>query len=60
MINGYADKTFRPNEKIKRAEFVAMIAKVFGRNVENTSGVQKFPDVPSDYWAVKYINDAAE
>ena len=60
MINGYDNETFKPDNKIKRSEFVAMIAKVFGRDVENTSGVQKFPDVPSDYWATKFINEAAE
>ena len=60
MINGYEDKTFRPNENITRAEFVAMIAKAFNRDISKATAETKFIDVNPYHWAIKFINDAAE
>ena len=35
IINGYEDKTFRPNDKITRAEFVKIINKAFDIDYKN-------------------------
>ena len=53
-INGYGDNTFRPNEPIKRNEFVKIFNKVFG--LTNKSGIV-FEDT-KDNWAKDEIDIA--
>lgn len=56
IIDGYADKTFRPDALITRAE-IAKMASMFDNldiPIENT-----FSDVPADHWAYSYISSAA-
>ncbi|MFB9329272.1 S-layer homology domain-containing protein [Paenibacillus aurantiacus] len=59
IITGYADSTFRPQAKVTRAEFTAMITRAF--DLKPTNGVTpKFADaskIPS--WASAYIAEAA-
>ena len=50
-INGYEDKTFRPDNSITRAEFIKIVNKVFGYN---DKGTQPFTDVNQNDW---YYND---
>ncbi|MGM9592588.1 MAG: S-layer homology domain-containing protein [Oscillospiraceae bacterium] len=47
-INGYADGTFRPNEKITRAATMAMINRVLDRHVENVEDLLPDMNVWSD------------
>lgn len=51
IINGYPDKTFRPNDKITRAEFVRIVNKAFGFN---KVGTKTLKDVKEGAW---YEND---
>ncbi|BAS27344.1 S-layer homology domain-containing protein [Limnochorda pilosa] len=58
IIKGYPDGTFRPSEKITRAEMVAMVQRAVDRlhdltaDLPNRSGWQAtFRDVPADHWA---------
>ena len=51
------DEKFRPNDPVTRAEF-ATLATAFEDLV--LISTNKFPDVPNDHWAVKFINSAAE
>ena len=54
-ISGYPDNTFRPNNNIKRSEFVTMIVALYG----TTSGAASpFSDVPTSHWAYNYIATA--
>ena len=55
IINGYPDGTFKPGALMTRAEFAA-IATRFGE--AETADTNAFDDVPSDHWAVTYINSA--
>ncbi|WP_336771070.1 S-layer homology domain-containing protein [Paenibacillus sp. MMO-58] len=57
VINGYSDGTFRPDDKITRAEMIAMISKIFIMQ-ENKSG-NSFDDVTAEHWANKIIEEAA-
>ncbi|MCJ8341813.1 MAG: IdeS/Mac family cysteine endopeptidase, partial [Cetobacterium sp.] len=50
-INGYDDKTFKPNNSITRAEFVKVVNKLFGY-IEK--GTEKFYDVNENDW---FYND---
>jgi hypothetical protein len=52
-INGYPDGTFRPNSFITRAEFVALVNRVFKFSV---AAAFTFDDVKADGW---YSMDAA-
>lgn len=54
IINGYEDNTFRPENKITRAEFSKMI--VTAANLSE-SAESNFIDVSEDHWAKEYINN---
>ena len=56
VVAGYDDKTFRPNKKITREEFIKMIvaAKGFSLN-ESACG---FLDVDQNGWYAPYVNAA--
>ena len=50
-INGYQDKTFKPDNSITRAEFIKIVNKVFGYNTKET---ENFSDVNQNDW---FYND---
>ena len=50
------DGYFRPNTPVTRAEFATLAAHFDNLTLTDTNN---FTDVPSDHWAVKYINSAA-
>lgn len=56
VITGYPDNTFRPEAKITRGEFVAMVCRLDGI-YPATSGAS-YTDI-SGHWAVNYIHAAA-
>ena len=65
-INGYADGTFRPDNKITRAEVVTIVNRVTERSAdmdfidENISDRLNFSDVKDKgYWAYYDILSAA-
>lgn len=55
IINGYDDDTFRPDQKITRAEFAAIASRFTTIKHEGDS---LFSDI-DDHWAKDAINDAA-
>lgn len=66
FIKGYSDGTFKPNQKLTRAEAVTILNSVFGRNTKSTSfanvsesGLKKFTDVSKSHWAYYEILDAS-
>ncbi|KXB72111.1 S-layer homology domain-containing protein [Peptoniphilus sp. DNF00840] len=65
-IKGYSDGTFKPDQKLTRAEAVTVLNSVFGRNTKATSfanvnanSLKKFSDVPMSHWAYYEIIDAS-
>lgn len=56
LVGGYEDGTFRPNNKITRAEFAAMAM----RFAELKGGKAIFADVSANHWAYQYILTAAD
>ena len=65
-IKGYSDGTFKPDQKLTRAEAVTILNSVFGRNTKSTSfanvsesGLKKFSDVSKSHWAYYEILDAS-
>lgn len=54
--SGYEDDTFRPENKITRAELAAMIARLsYGDDLPDGAYVSSFPDVEADAWFNKYV-----
>ena len=58
VLPGDGTNNLYPNKPITRAEFVALMCKFTNVSVNGTSANSRFNDVPSTYWAVKYINYA--
>ena len=65
-IKGYSDGTFKPDQKLTRAEAVTILNSVFGRNTKSNSfanvsesGLKKFSDVAKSHWAYYEILDAS-
>lgn len=57
-IKGYTDGTFRPDLPVTRAELVALLNRVVGRN--NVAGTApSFRDVSEDFWGYEDIQSAA-
>ena len=51
-LSGYSDGTFRPNQPISRAAFVALANRAFGFS---WSAEISFQDVPPSYWGYEEI-----
>ena len=45
VVNGYPDGTFRPNDNVKRADFLIMLLKGMGVDISNSTGTDNFTDV---------------
>ncbi len=58
IINGYSDGTFKPDNSVTRAEFVAMAVRYYElfNDVTKTGYTVEYVDVEKDYWA---YNDVA-
>lgn len=57
VIQGYPDKTFKPSNKITRAEFVRIVNRAFGFT---DKGTQSFKDVKADAWYTTDIQIAVK
>lgn len=53
IISGYADNTFRPDNKITRAEMCRLIAAMTNMSA---SGTTDFADVDETAWYAEYVN----
>ncbi|WP_074111757.1 X2-like carbohydrate binding domain-containing protein [Paenibacillus sp. P46E] len=57
-MSGYPDGSFKPDQKITRAEMAALLFKASPQEKQGKAVV--FSDVPSGYWAAEAIAGAAE
>ena len=55
LVTGYADGTFKPNQKITRAEIIAIVVRseYAGQNMDAT--VTPFDDVSESAWFAKFV-----
>ena len=53
LINGYTDKTFKPEKTITRAEFATIVSKLVGESEEGYE--LHFNDVKEKHWAYNVI-----
>ncbi len=56
LISGYSDGTFKPDEKVTRAQFAAFLVKAFNPTAKRDA--VKFTDVADDFWAKDVIQQA--
>lgn len=59
FIKGYSDKTFKPNNKIKRSECTALINRALGLQMKGTPEI-RFKDVDNKHWAFRDIAIATQ
>jgi hypothetical protein len=55
ILSGYTDSTFKPQNFLTRAEFVALIVRVMGTEQEYTTYFCPFLDVNESNWFYKYV-----
>lgn len=48
LINGFSDRTFRPDQPVTRAQFTAMVQQAFDEN--NVQLSREFDQAAADYW----------
>ncbi|MFC1540618.1 PorV/PorQ family protein [Candidatus Margulisiibacteriota bacterium] len=60
LILGYPDGTFRPNNKINKAEGIAILVRFENMKVAHETYEKPYWDVSSNHWAAKYIQAAKE
>ena len=53
IISGYEDGTFKPQNKITRAEFIKLISNTFGFEYEQADAENVFADVDVNAWYYK-------
>ncbi|AFZ20347.1 S-layer homology domain-containing protein [Allocoleopsis franciscana] len=56
LISGFKDGSFKPDEKMTRAQYAALLVKAFNPTVKRDTA--KFTDVANDYWAKDVIQQA--
>lgn len=56
VISGYADNSFKPEQKIRREEFVKMV--VSAKKIDLNKPSCTFSDVQQDKWYAEYVNAA--
>jgi parallel beta-helix repeat protein len=56
LISGFSDGTFKPDEKMTRAQYAALLVKAFNPSAKR-DGIN-FTDVADDFWAKDVIQQA--
>ncbi|HEY9634398.1 MAG TPA: S-layer homology domain-containing protein [Coleofasciculaceae cyanobacterium] len=54
LVNGFADGSFKPDTPLNRAQYAAMVVKIF--NPTPIRPAVQFIDIPADFWALPVIS----
>lgn len=60
IMTGYADRTFRPNTTINRAEALVILFRTQDIDYDSVTYARNFTDVPRDAWFAAAVNKAVE
>lgn len=61
IMTGYPDGSFGEKNPLTRAQFAKIVVVMTGNEeAALTKMTEVFTDVPSDHWAIGYVNEAAE
>ena len=55
VVNGYPDGTFKPNDNVKRADFLIMLLKGLGVDISNKNNTANFTDVDESAYPNSFI-----
>ncbi len=61
IVAGYADGSYQPLQGVTRAQMAVFISRALAKgdaNVPAGPATADFPDVPTSYWAFKYVEYA--
>lgn len=58
IISGFPDGTFKPDQRVTRAEAITMIGRAL--QFEANERTSRFSDVPNNHFAVAYITEGVE
>ena len=60
LLKGYEDGSFGPDKTITRAEFAAVVVRMFGMEdaAAGAAAATNFTDVPATHWAAGYVKIA--
>ncbi|HBK66784.1 MAG TPA: nitrous oxidase accessory protein, partial [Cyanobacteria bacterium UBA11166] len=56
MISGFKDGTFKPDDKMTRAQYAALLVKAFNPPAKRQA--ENFTDVPASFWGYNAIQQA--
>ena len=59
LMIGFGDGSFRPDAELTRAQIVAVLLRLLGRDT-TVGGNTAFTDVPATHWAYGYIQEASK
>jgi uncharacterized repeat protein (TIGR02543 family) len=59
VMEGYSDNTFRPEEKLTRAQAVKVLNRLFKRGPLNGDITDSFNDITRNHWAFNEVEEAA-
>lgn len=60
IVSGTGPNKFEPERNVTRAELATMIIRAFGSAISKNGTAKVFGDVPANYWAKSYIDDATK
>lgn len=60
IVQGYADRTFKPANTVNRAEFLKMLVLAMGIDINPVVTEKPYPDVAIDAWYAPYVQFAKE
>ncbi len=61
IVGGYSDGNYHPEYVVSRAQMAIFVSRALAKgdkNVPPGPAIAAFPDVPTDYWAFKYVEYA--
>lgn len=60
VLNGFSDGTFKPDQKVNRAEALKILILGSGLTAEDEPNRDPFPDVEKDAWYAPYVSEAKD
>ncbi len=55
IVNGVGENLYQPDNKLTRAQFLALLSKMSGNVIVDSEVSMKFEDVPEDEWYYNYV-----
>lgn len=60
IVQGYADGTYQPSLSVNRVEFLKILTKAYGLNLNDYPITELYPDTDEDAWYAMYVQYAKD